>query len=92
MFSIQLQVKEVESETLQTRINELVSELNLDILLHPVALCVLLELLFVHEHIALFLEWWIFFFIGVMMFYGNELIKIVFIEFSASIFQFEVQE
>lgn len=62
MFSIQLQVKEVESETLQTRINELVSELDLDILLHPVALCVLLlELLFVHEHIALFLEWWIFF-------------------------------
>lgn len=60
MFSIQLQVKEVESESLQTRINELVSEL--DILLHPVALCVLLlELLFVHEHIALFLEWWIFF-------------------------------
>lgn len=56
MFSIQLQVKEVESESLQTRINELVSEL--DILLHPVALCVLLlELLFVHEHIALFLEW-----------------------------------
>lgn len=90
MFSIQLQVKEVESETLQTRINELVSELDLDILLHPVALCVLLlELLFVHEHIALFLEWWIFFFIGEMMFYGNELIKIVFIEFSASIFQFE---
>lgn len=51
-------MKEVESETLQMRINELVSELNLDILLHPVALCVLLlELLFVHEHIALFLEW-----------------------------------